>query len=123
MVVTVAIRKPLQADGIEQHQRGLDEFTAIGIGEINHSTHHKCGHGGGVVSDVVIDPRRQQRKSSSPDARISAKLIDHKLDRGDDRKRIRGSRVDGNPMNGPVRCEQVLPDGHPGCRLIIRLAC
>jgi hypothetical protein len=26
-------------------------------------------------------------------------------------------------MNGPIRCEQVLPDGHPGCRLIIRLAC
>ena len=57
MVVAVAIRESLQADGIQQHQRGLDEFTAIGIGQINHSTHHESGHGGGVVSDVVVDPR------------------------------------------------------------------
>ena len=67
MIVAVSVSESLQADGVEQHQRGLDEFTAIGISQINHSTHHKCGHGGGVVSDVVIDPRRQQRKSSSPD--------------------------------------------------------
>lgn len=123
MVVTVSIRESLESDGVQQHQRGLDKFAAIGVGEINHLPHHECSDGAGVVSDVVVNPRRQQRKGRSPDAWISPKLIDHKLDRGDDRERIRGSGINGNPMNGPIRCEQVLPDGHPGCRLIIRLAC
>lgn len=123
MVVTVAIRESFEADGVQQHQGRLDKFAAIGVGEVNHFPHHERSDGRGVVADVVVNPRRQERESRSPDAWISPKLIDYKLDRGDNRERIRGSRIDGNPMNGPIRCEQVLPDGHPGCRLIIRLTC
>ena len=123
MVVAVSVGDTLSANGVEQDQRGLHKLPAIRISEVDHLPHHERCNSGSVVSDVVVDAGRNQRKSRCPDAWISAKLIDHKLNRGDDRERIRGSRIDGNPMNGPIRCEQVFPDGDPGCRLVIRLAC
>jgi len=122
MIITVSVSDTLAANGIEQHQRCLDKLPAIGIGEVDHFPHHERRHRIGVVADVVVDAGGNQRERRGPDAWISAELIDHKLDRGDDRERIRGSGVDGNPMNGPIRCEQVLPDGDPGSRLVDRLA-
>lgn len=123
MIVAIAIGISLLADGVEQHQRGLDEFPAIRVGEVDHLPHHPLRDGGRIVADIVVDAGREQRESRSPDAGITAKLIDDELDGTDDRPRIRGVGADGNPMNGPVRCEQVLPNGDSGCRLVGRLAC
>ena len=47
VIVAVTVGKTLQADGIEQHQRCLDEFAAIGIGQINKAV--------GELSASVID--------------------------------------------------------------------
>ena len=119
VIVAVTVGKTLLSDGVEKDKRGLDEFSAIGVGEVDHLLHHPLGNGVRVRPDVVVDARIEERESCCPDAWISTKLFDHKLDRADDRPRIRGFWVQWDAVYRPIWCEQVFAKRNSRCCLIV----
>ena len=119
MIVAVTVGETLLGDGVQQHQRGLNELPAIRVGEVNHFPHHELCDGVRMALDVVVDAGRQQRESRCPDARVSAKLFDHELNGTDDGPRIRGFRVQWNPVNGSIWSEQVLAKWNSRCCLVV----
>ena len=55
MIVAIAIRESLLADGVQQHQRGLDELATIRICQVDHLPHDPTRDGVRVVADIVVD--------------------------------------------------------------------